>query len=165
MKFFRGTFGKIAAIVAVLSVDNLAMASGTLTIPVTVLGTIAAAPVWQDGLSAPLVSFAFDFTGSAGTVAATAVDSAGITAKIINMSVLTTIVVNTPTTCKIGASAIADTDVKVVVNAVPVSNAGTFIMANAITQPFKLRFAAAGNYGLLAGVVTCLAPGSLVYAY
>ncbi len=165
MHFHQRIFNKIVVATVIWSMQSISYSAGTLTIPVTVLGTIAAAPLWQDGLSAPLPSMAFDFTGSANSVAATNVDSAVITAKIVNMSVLNTIVVTTPTTCKIGASAIVNTDIRLIVNITPVASGGTFTMTNAVTQPFKLRFVSTGNYGLLSGVVTCTVAGSLVYAY
>lgn len=164
MKFSKGTLGKVAAIAVAASVSSFAVA-GTLTTPVSATGTITAAPQWQDGANAAISSFAFDFSGVAGTVAAADVDSSAISAKLVNMTALNTVNVATPSGCSIGGSNVSAGDVKVLVNGTAVADGGSFTPTVNVVQPYKLRFAAAGNYGTLSGLVTCSTPGSFVYGY
>jgi hypothetical protein len=156
-------FRSLAGFLVVLSLVSAKAFAVNLDLTLTVSGSRAAAPVWQDGAAATITTLGFAFSGVAG-VAATNVDSANQTAKLVNAtSYPASVAVTAPSTCTIGATAVTGTDVKVLFGGTAAG--ATISLASNANQTFAIRFLSTGNYGDKTGTVACSGSGLLRYTY
>lgn len=140
----------------------------TSSVTLTVSGSILPRPEWQNTGGTAISTMAFAFSGYAGVTAATNVDSAAVTAKLVNSaSYPATVSLTLPTTCLIGATAVTQSHISLVTDATGTSSevTGTSFQVSANTdKTFALRFASAGNYGDKSGAVSCTA-GAVTFTY
>lgn len=155
----------VLAAVALLMQAPLNAATAVLTL--TVSGTIAPTPVWQDGSSVNITTVSFSYAGQiANGTPATNVDSATATVKLVNATAYpASVALVRPTGCAIGATSVTDANVHFLDNGTPRTTNTTISLTTNGNQSYAVRFASAGNYGDKSGAVSCSGNGSLTYTY
>jgi hypothetical protein len=156
------TFKKSLICSVVLGVCGSKMAlAANADLALTVSGSVAPMPQWQDSSNNPLSQLTFVFSGVAG-LASSNVDSASVGAKLVNaLSYPASVSVTTPSGCSIGTSNVTNNDVQLLVGGTVAGNTVS-LATNGISQ-FSLRFAS--NYGDKSGAVNCSSGGRLRYTY
>ena len=157
----------MGTLLAVPALSNVQAGSNSAVISLTVGGSIAARPQWQSSSNAEIPSLTMTFAGFAEATAAAIVNSNNAQAKLVNATAYpANVAAVRPSSCTIGGTAVAQTDIRLVSDASGTSTEytdATISIATNALYTYSLRFLA--GYGNLSGTVSCTTPGSLTYSY
>lgn len=148
----------------VASVSPLLAGSAVLQLNAT--GTILPPPQWQDAWGNPISSLNLDFGGQiAFKDPAANRDSTSSKARLVNAADPARIDVVRPQGCAIGATAVSDNFVYLLIDSGEIQTDKAIQMKPGQYYQIALRFAAAGRYGSASGRVDCGSAGTLTYSY
>jgi hypothetical protein len=152
----------LGGIVAVSAIPAIGLGA-FLDNSITVGGNILAAPAWTDSAGLPVLAVSFAFSG-VSSVPNSNVDSASQILRLQNaISYPASVLVRLPSSCKIGATTVAQPYVQLIMNGV----LQPFLISimNSSGVSFFIRFSSSGGYGDKSGTVICLKSGYLRYIY
>lgn len=146
------------------------VSSGSAPLTLSVGGTIAARPQWQNSSSSEITSLTFTFSGIAESSASANVNSDVSQAKLVNTLAATgDVSLTRPTGCSIGGTSVANGDIRLVSDvsgsSAEYDGSVSLTLSNNTLYNFSLRFLASGGYGAASGAVSCSGAGSLTYTY
>lgn len=143
---------------------DLKSLAGTADLNLDSGGTLLAIPTWTNSANQNVTTLTFIFSGIAGNIANTAVDSNILSFKLLNApSYPSTVSVTVPTQCNIGATSVQNANVVLIRNTLQLAN--SFSIPDNSINNYALRFLPIGNYGNKSGAINCLGSGHLIYSY
>lgn len=155
----------LTALIGVLLFPTIVL-KADLDLEIYASGERLQGPEWQNNSSVKIASVTFDFTAPVSD-ASTNVDSTTQTVKIVdinNPGSAKTISITRPRDCLIGATTVANTFSRLVVDGTEYANTTVTFTENVVRTIF-VRFRDEGNFGATSGVVSCARPGDLTYTY
>lgn len=158
----------VPALISVALLHGTVVRSADVDLRLDVEGSIQPRPTWRDANNQIITNLTFKFEDvSNPNNARASVDSQPSLAKLVDAGKLLWISVelSRPKKCRIGDGRISDEHVYLIHNLRIHDNDGLINIWQYRNNEFKIRFAAEGSYGSLAGAVFCETPGMLRYTY
>lgn len=161
MKFITNM--AVAVVLSNLGMQQAVAAQAILRIQVD--GYIKEPATWVDENNSPISAMTLSFAGYVKPTPGVDVDSQISRARLINaLTYPVSIDLVRPHICSIGNRPVLNNDVFMLIDGTEISqNRAVSIPDRVLT--FALRFARRGQYGQLAGAVTCNHRGTLTYTY
>lgn len=133
----------------------------------SISGAVLFPPYYADDTGTTITSIDFNFQNYADPDPNNHVNSDTKYVQVVDAVVYpATVNVTPPTGCSIGASPIADNQLRLIFTSKTIRNTGgTVDFDNGVVQSVRFRFRRQGNYASLTGVVSCSTTGQMIYTY